>query len=139
MNLVKNQHYVPQTYLRNFAIPGRESLYCFNKDSGEILDNPTSIKNIASERYFYDIKGIDEQIVEKFFGTLEADFGKFINDFITKCDLYEKGVSFSRSDPILTEVERNYLSSWLAVQVLRTRSMRDIILEVYNEIVKILL
>ena len=134
MDWVKNQHYVPQAYLRNFAISGRESLYCFNKDSGEILEKPTSIRNIASERYFYDIKGIDEQIVEKIFGKLEDDFGPFIKRFKAKCDLHKKGVPFSRSAPVLTEVERNYLSSWLAVQFLRTRDMRDIILEVYNKI-----
>lgn len=98
------------------------------------MEKPTSIRNIASETYFYDIKGINEQIVEKFFGILEYDFGPSIKQFKAKCDLHRKRVPFSRSAPVLTEVERDYLSSWLAVQFLRTRDMRDIILEVYNKI-----
>ena len=78
MSKTKNQHYVPQFYLRNFSINSK-SINFFNISTGRIILGD-SIKNQCSEDYFYG-KNIP---VEKAFGEIETSSGtlfkKIIND-----------------------------------------------------------
>jgi hypothetical protein len=56
----KQQHYVPQLLLRGFATVGKEQLYALDKQTGKVFQ--TSMRNVATEKGFYDIKtqtGID--------------------------------------------------------------------------------
>jgi Protein of unknown function (DUF4238) len=51
-NRVKNQHFVPQFYLRRFA-DSNEHLFVYDKRTDKSF--PNNVKNIAHESYFYDI------------------------------------------------------------------------------------
>lgn len=65
MSIVKNQHFVPQCYLRKFG-DKNEKVNVFDKSKNEIrLKQP--IDNIASQRFFYDIdfKKINREMEDK--------------------------------------------------------------------------
>lgn len=50
----KNQHYVPQGYLKNFTFDNdKQHIYCFNKNSEKVF--PINVRNVASENYFYEL------------------------------------------------------------------------------------
>lgn len=82
MSLVKNQHYVPQSYLRNFGFLKKkkkttEVWQTYAKFlEGEI--HATNIENLCNERFLYDVENFDlpeKQIIEKFYGnSIDAYF-----------------------------------------------------------------
>jgi hypothetical protein len=50
----KNQHYVPQGYLRKFTIPGQKSLiWSCDKFKAEFLRFPSSVNKICARDYYY--------------------------------------------------------------------------------------
>ncbi|OAI47797.1 hypothetical protein AYO44_08870 [Planctomycetaceae bacterium SCGC AG-212-F19] len=118
MSVVKNQHYVAQGYLRNFADAG-ESLFAFDKKSQKSFQ--TAVRNVASEKFFYDLPvsdsttGGDPQAIEKFLAqTVDADFPKAISALIDGVE--QQGCI----GPAL----KTPLACFLAVQLTRTRSLR---------------
>ena len=72
----KNQHYVPQFYLRNFSSTGR-SLNLLNISTGKIIVGD-SIKNQCSEDYFYG----RTILIEKAFGEIETNTGRMLKRVI---------------------------------------------------------
>jgi len=61
----KNQHYIPQSYLRNFAHEIRkkgaeEEYYVYVRFRGEKFHS-VNIRNICSENYFYTLPEVDEK------------------------------------------------------------------------------
>jgi len=78
MSINKNQHYVPQFYLRNFSYNGK-SLNLLNLSSGRIIIGD-SIKNQCAEDYFYG----KNLLIEMAFSEIETSTGmllkKIIND-----------------------------------------------------------
>jgi hypothetical protein len=78
MSKSKNQHYVPQFYLRNFSA-NRKSINLFNLSTGRIVIGD-SIKNQCSEDYFYG-KTIP---IEKAFSEIETSAGSLIKKIINE-------------------------------------------------------
>ncbi len=115
MTRVKNQHYVPQTYLRNFSSQG-EKIWVFDKTTQTSFE--TSIKNIASETHFYDapelarLSGVD-QLIEQSLAVVEGDYSKCVEDLLASID---KG-TFTQ----LSGQQRDTLAEFLILQNLRTR------------------
>lgn len=136
MSKVKNQHYVPQFYLKKFAV--NDYIYVFDKTLGTQLSmKGTNIKNIASERYFYDLPidllpkelqdKVDIQFVEKSLSKIEADFHQTLNNIISR---YTLPISESiQSLTAISEDEKLDLSMFLAIQDTRTRDFRNSTLE----------
>lgn len=73
MSNKKNQHYVPQAYLRQFSSDGNSVELCIKK-SLEFRSN-AAIKNQSSSNYFY---GKDLEI-ENFLSSMETDFGLILH------------------------------------------------------------
>lgn len=67
MQLIKNQHYVPQFYLKEWKKP---EFFVYNKTTSTITKR--SIETIASQKYFYKIKYLTEK---------EVNFLKLILDY----------------------------------------------------------
>lgn len=76
MSKTKNQHYVPQFYLRNFS-SNSKSINFLNLSTGRIVLGD-SIKNQCSEDYFYG-KTIP---IEKAFGEIETNSGALLKKMI---------------------------------------------------------
>lgn len=71
MGKVKNQHYIPQSYMRGFAFSQKKEWYVFTKINQESIF-PINIKNICTERYLYDVPELGnekEQLIEKFYAS----------------------------------------------------------------------
>ena len=150
MSKVKNQHYVPRRYLKNFAeLTKKKGIYRLN-----VFDKVTSkarynqnIENIASERYFYDvnfeelieeaiqegidiprdkldeIKSVDVQSMEKILSeTEESVFFNPIGKIIT---------SYIMSNPnnleniiAIIDSDRPMIAYYLAIQFVRTKEFK---------------
>jgi Protein of unknown function (DUF4238) len=127
MGQYKKQHYVQQSYLRRFS-PNGKQIYVYDKVLGKEFLN--GILDVAQESYFYrlpdnlkteDSKPIsvdDPLIVEKAFQKIE---GRANQDIQTLVEL-PAGASI----PAET---RGNLSVFLAIQFLRTRAYRNLVVE----------
>lgn len=72
MKHARNQHYVPQLYLRRFAADNRKknpAIYLFDKTTGET--HRPSIRNVAAELHFYERGDLG---IEKAFTEIEDAF-----------------------------------------------------------------
>jgi len=148
MKKTKKQHYVPRCYLENFSIPGTYQINVYDKQLGSSRIN--SINDVASENYFYDIEfsnvlnddlineinniGIpisnldNEQYIEHYLAEIiESDFSKLLSDIIGRAKSstpwYIKNCFF------VSEEQKLNLSICLAVQYIRTKAVREGILE----------
>jgi hypothetical protein len=66
MEITKNQHYVPQSYLRNF---GEKNLVHISINKGNVFKK--TVKKVCSEQFLYDVENFDlpdKQIIEHFYG-----------------------------------------------------------------------
>ena len=69
MSEPKNQHYIPQSYLRGFAHKRKENYYVYVRFKGEKF-HETNVRNICSENYFYTIPDapVDtKNLIEKYY------------------------------------------------------------------------
>jgi hypothetical protein len=120
MGRVKNQHYVPQFYLKGFA-PDGKSLFVFDKIAKRIFRAGTPA--IASEHLFYDIpdpeKGIDEeQVVEKTFADLEGDYAIAIREVVAEVEADNRFTTGSTERYVT-------IAHFVATQFCRTREFRN--------------
>lgn len=113
MSRAKNQHTVPQTYLRNFSSDG-ENLWVYDKVKKQSFRN--NIDSIATGRYFYDDPEIDQtygdQALENFFSRLEGGYQPVFNRLNT-------------NGWILDDETKGYLAEFVSFQLARTRTMRS--------------
>ena len=112
-DLPKNQHYVPQFLLRNFAVPLKSSqIFVFDKHKEETFS--TNIKNVCCEKGFYDIELKDKVLtMEDSLGNLEAAAAVIIKKITNEGKL-----------PNPDSVERFILAIFIAAQLLRVKTAR---------------
>src|SRR5271166_6842894 len=80
MPRVKNQHYVPQFYLKGFSADGK-NVFVFDKVAKKSFK--TGVAKIGSEQLFYELPpgpsgSDDSQVVEKAFSVLEAGYSNAV-------------------------------------------------------------
>ena len=115
---VKNQHYVPQAYLRFFAKKS-EQVWVYDKSSGKKFS--ANIRNVASEKYFYDSATLEKvtgqrQFIEKRLSSLEGRYSEVCKALIKNLQSGE----FKYISPSM----RHFFSVYLVVQMLRTKEHR---------------
>lgn len=123
----KNQHFVPQSYLRRFcADRNRKTVYVYDKVLGQSL-GLIGIKSVANKSFFYDIPldaipkqgfNMDPHLEEKALQTLECQFNEVI----------EVGIKVAKGAVANLE-HRRMMSLCIAVQLLRTFDYRQRIVE----------
>jgi hypothetical protein len=114
---VKNQHYVPRSYLARFSIRGQLQVF----DKIEKRQFPANVKNCSSERGFYDNAELDaiaghSQSLERFFHCFESSGSKVIGEVLKSIRMG----SFSA----LLGLARIDLALYIAIQHLRTKRAR---------------
>jgi hypothetical protein len=121
---VKNQHYVPRLYLKNFANPSNQAFFSFNKQFKKA--KTSSVAESAQEEFFYDLHPStlqnpqdDVQWVEKRFGEIESKFKPQLDEFISCA---AKGS--------VTSVLADRIAVFAVLQWLRTNSHRLTAMEV---------
>lgn len=91
----KNQHYVPQSYLRGFAIDGEKNLiWEYDKKHQRISKTPKSIKSICCKEYYYEQtypNGSKTQILEDGFQKVEKNGIEIIRELSSNRKLTEDG------------------------------------------------
>ena len=70
MQKTKKQHYVPQSYLKAWAIPGTYQVHVYDKKTDN--ERVNSINDIASENCFYDINP-NEIFSKEFLAALKVE------------------------------------------------------------------
>jgi hypothetical protein len=114
----KKEHYVPQLYLEAFARDGH--LCAFDKATGKAF--PSSVRDAASQRFFYDIPELDQavgvsQAIEKFFNPFEDAAAPVL-------DSLRRSLG-SGNFVAITQSQRIDLSIFFALQMLRTPESRE--------------
>ena len=105
----KNQHYVPQFYLRNFSEDGH-GIRTFNLSSGKVIPH-AKLKYQCSKDYFYGEDGT----LEKALGGMETSFSL----------TFKKCLELNSKERISDE-DFYLLSMFAAVQHMRTKKYLDI-------------
>ncbi len=119
---VKHQHYVPRFYLKRFTIDG-ERLYVYDKTKEEVR-GPENIKNVAQERFFYDMPAdtippdYDPQFEEHMLSQLEPQFSAAVESAFRVVE--GKGANLQ---------ERMDMAMFVAFQIMRTRAERNSLVE----------
>ncbi|MHB1308733.1 MAG: DUF4238 domain-containing protein [Limisphaerales bacterium] len=118
MPITKQQHYVPQFYLRNFC-NSEGKLYVYDKQ--EDISYPTSPRNAGGERYFYDCEEMaavsgDKQAVEQYLSALEGQMSPLIENLLRRLRANE----LCRLHPDT----RFVISVFAAFQLIRTKETR---------------
>lgn len=125
---VKNQHYVPQAYLKRF-INRAGRIHALNVKTLRSFE--TNVNNIAAESYFYDIPkevvdtsggSYDEQAIEKFLAEIEGVAAEIFRRIDRTLAL--GSISTLRQNA-LKEEDRAELAVYIFLQYFRTRRMRD--------------
>ena len=112
----QNQHYVPQTLLRHFSVPlKRKQIIVFDKQEERTFS--TNIRNVSSEKAFYNIDVGDQSLTME--GSLRSveDSTAKINSTVIETEQLPKAES----------IERLLLSIFVAVQFLRVKNLRTTI------------
>src|SRR6185312_6591216 len=142
MPKVKNQHYVPQSYLKRFA-NDQEQIWFFDKVTR--ASQRTNIRNVASATYFYDFGAkvqqdieaklatvseselpvdvrrvlLDPQFVEHSMAKTEGDFADTLDEVIRTVDATQ----------VLTQDQKERMAYFLVVQMSRGPEFRKTHLE----------
>ncbi len=128
----KNQHYVPQFYLKKFSSKGNKFIWALDKkevqnQNNKIKERP--IKKVASEAFFYDkIEnsriGSYEYLLQKIEDSAAPVIAKIID---------------SKNIQNLDEEEREIISLFVILQILRTKGQQILIkgmLDSFSEEIK---
>lgn len=118
---VKNQHYVPRVYLANFA---DEVGKIWRYDKVKKFKSDPHIRNVAAENYFYDSETLkkvtgDKQFIEKKLGQLEGDYAEAVKTLL-------QSVESGRYNGVDGNL-REFLSVFMAVQMIRTKEHRILV------------
>lgn len=121
----RSQHYVPQQYLRGFT-DASGKLHCYDKASDKVFG--TSPANVAQESNFYEIAPgttvtpVPDNVIEKELARIESEMAPVLRNMIASADR-------GKIDPDLISEFMPYI----AVQWLRTRTVRDTLRELANK------
>jgi hypothetical protein len=133
MSEPRNQHYVPQTYLKNFSFSSKppHQIFVLHKDKGKIFC--VNIRDTASERHFYTVtKKINKYFWEnKYSQEIEPIMTHVISDIISKCD----NVLIQNNSFILTSEIKQQLAFTMVNQLLRGKHCRDFQHKIYESTV----
>lgn len=147
-NEIKNQHYIPRTYLCGFKSSIRNknhhTIYQYNKSNCKKFDYPFSIEDVAKEKYFYEFYNEKNEIVninliERFLSKYEKDFTKYKWKMLqglknkTKCSSIERAywVDYMVLQLIRTPLAFNVTKSMINKENLSQREIKNLSLYVH--------
>lgn len=125
--ITKNQHYVPEFYLRKFANSNGklEILDCKRRK----VVTPRSPKSVCNEEYYYsESNQLDEvsQVLEKEFQRIESGVSKVYDDIAGKFINFEQ----------ITENDKILIATFMSLQYLRGPYMRKQVQRMNEQMVK---
>jgi type III secretion system FlhB-like substrate exporter len=160
-NLVINQHYVPQRYLKHFANITKKKnktiarLNVYDKEKAETRTNQ-NIERVASERFFYDVdfdaiineaeeegieinqeykslvEQVDKQTIEHILATkIENSVFNPIAKIVTSYIMTQKKAYANTF--VIPVSERAEIAYYLSLQLTRTKEFREKLIQTYEK------
>lgn len=118
----KNQHYVPQCYLKNFSIDESKAAICvYNLDKKKLIKN-APIKNQCSKNYFYG----EDLALEKALQPIEGQFSEIVRNL-------------ENINHVLTDNDKLFLIEFWLLQRARTEEFAKSTAESTEQDIKTLL
>jgi len=153
----KKQHYVPRCYLDAWAVPNKYQVHVYDLKTD--MQRISNINDIASENHFYDFipdNVFSKQALDAFhkygilldskspFQGIEHAFANYIEDNYSK--LLKKVINDSKSATpwiinncyFISEQQKADMSEFLALQFIRTKKVRNMMLELSTSLEPIL-
>lgn len=121
VKIPKLQHYVPQFILKNFHDDNGKHLNVYDKSNGKKYRSPA--RNIASEKGFYNFGDNDDHTLELALGDIEAPASAVFKKIIDE-----------KSTSIISDEDKMLLSSYLAIQFVRTKQYRESLKKFLNDV-----
>ncbi len=82
MSKVKNQHYIPRSYLRGFAHQSGKEWFVFSEING-VSVGKINVRKICAKRYLYDVPELgeaQEQLIEKYYANhVDGNFPEILD------------------------------------------------------------
>ena len=148
MQKTKKQHYVPQSYLKAWAIPGTYQVHVYDKKTDN--ERVNSINDIASENCFYDINPneifskeflaalkveglswdsdeLSQGLEHTFANEVEGDFANILKEIIGKATSATPWII--ENCYFISEDKKGMLSAYLAIQYIRIKQVRNRIID----------
>lgn len=128
MSQPKSHHYVPRFYLAHFS-DAREQIWVFDK--AEKRSFRTNTRNVACVRNFYELPeleafGLDPLTMEYQFSSLEAEMSQILKNWVVQLD--------HGDTLVIPDVNREIVSQFIALQLLRTVEARTLILQLCSKL-----
>ncbi|CNF40997.1 Uncharacterised protein [Yersinia enterocolitica] len=129
----KNQHYVPQSYLRRFTVNGEKSLiWSFDKKANKFLKNTSSINKICCEDYYYYQLDEEGNINHTKLEDVISEIEKIGNDILNEI------IGMSSMPYISLQLEKKgRLAVYIGLMLTRGPAFRDAIHEMYGMLAKV--
>ena len=126
---VKNQHYVPLAYLKFFSRKVKEEYYIAVMDKNKDKIFMSNIKNVASGKYFYEVKYKPQNHWEKYYcKNIESKLPVIFNNIISVTTISQNYSS------ILNESLKEEMARIILSQISRTRKAKEFFDEIGNNI-----
>lgn len=132
MNEPKKQHYVPQTYLRNFSSSDSSvnKIFVLHKDKSKIFC--TNIRDTAAERHFYTLKmNTDNYLWENIYAKdIEPQMKNILSQIILQCE----NELIKNHSSVITPEMKIQLSIAIVCQLLRGKQSRILQHNIYTDV-----
>ncbi len=115
----KNQHYVPQVYLKGFS-PDSSKIYEYNLRKKAAIENPVSIESVCREKYLYEVRDNNGEILntnylEEILRNYEGQFADHQRKLLQKAKIKEN----YRTQCFLSKKEKDFWYSYAALHMMR--------------------
>ena len=129
----KNQHYVPQIYLRGFSSDST-GIYEYNLKQEKPIHRPVSIESICREKNLYEFRDNDggfiwNNYLEDTIGEYEGQFAEYRKRLLSKAIHKEN----YKTKSFLTAEERFFWQFYTTLQIMRVPSILNGITETMKE------
>lgn len=131
MSEPKKQHYVPQTYLKNFGTgKNGTGLYVLSKCAHKVY--PSQVGDTAAERHFYTLNNVEDKYAwEKMYAnSVEPSLANLLKSIRQKCE----NALVQNQSIVISSEEKTELSINMIIQLLRGKRTRKYQKKTYNRL-----
>ena len=131
MSEPKKQHYVPQTYLKNFATGKKNnSLYVLSARPRKIYSS--QVEDTAAERNFYTVEKLKNKYIweNTYAQHIEPSFGRLLKQIRQYCE----NVLVQNNSNVISKEQKALLSINIVIQMLRGKQTRKYERNLYDEL-----
>lgn len=120
----KNQHYIPQVYLKGFS-QDSSTIYEYNYKNGKAIEEPVSIESVCRKKNLYEVRDnngeiINANYIEDILCGYEGLFAKYREQLLRKAHIKE-----NYNKPILSKDEKDFWRIYATLNIMRNPGTLD--------------